>query len=303
VHAVGPVQVDPKHVQWVRTAALLMTGSEACIDGRDAHAVVGTPGGDAGELLLALATAEEVLARALSEGEVEALTTSWIDAFGRVYMHTDEHALAALGASLRSDPRFVAYAELADSSIEALVRHPPQELEASLLHHLLEPDHVGCGHLRSMLLSPSSYRIRHELVTQVLRTLFGTLWRAPERIDWVVLQGVHRERAVVVVRTETSIRPYTRVPAVSPASELGQAFVVHPEVTAYLRQQHAYFLRDELPSLRDELSLEALVAAIESVADTQLHATLERLAPGLPWYELRFPEGAQSEGHLDLLRP
>lgn len=288
--AAAPVQLDPQHVRWIRTAALMATGSEACVDGRDPHAVIGTPGGDAGELLLALAAAEKASGERLTPREVAGLLDAWVEAFGRLYMHSDAHALDALSGALGKDARFSGSAGVLGSAaaVEALVRHPPRALERALLDHLVEPDNVGCGHLRSMLLSPASYQVRRELVVEILQGIFERLWRRPESVDWVVLSGEHHERAVVVVRLEGEVRPYTKVPAIAPASALGQAFVAHPQVTAYLREQNAHFLLEQLPSLRRRVPVERLSAAMRELADVQLDATLSRLAAGLPRYEVSF---------------
>jgi rhodanese-related sulfurtransferase len=286
----APVQLDPMHVRWVRTAALLATGSESCIDGRDPHAVIGTPGGDAGELILALTAVEQASGRQLTTQQVAALLDAWVDGFGRLYIHTDLHALEALRAALVPDPRFHGHrAELAtDARLEAFLRHPPRGLEDALLERLTEPQHVGCGHIRSMLIAPEAYQARSGLVVATLRAIFQRLWSKPEAIDWVVLSGEHHERAVVVVRLDEVIRPYTRLPAISPASQFGQAFVAHPQAAAYLREQHGYFLLDQLPWLREHVSQEVFSATIRKLAEVQLEATLFRLAKDLPRYDVRF---------------
>jgi rhodanese-related sulfurtransferase len=285
-----PVYLDPQHVRWIRTASLMATGSESCIDGREPHAVIGTPGGDAGELLLALSATEKASAERLTPHALSVLLDAWVETFGRLYMHSDVHALEVLRGELGKDARFSGSAGVLGSAaaVEALVRHPPRELEPALLEHLVEPDSVGCGHLRAMLLSPESYQVRRELVVAVLRGVFERLWRRPESIDWVVLSGEHHERAVVVVQLEGEVRPYTKVPAIAPSSQLGQAFVAHPQVAAYLREQNAHFLLEQLPSLRQRVSVEQLSATMRALADVQLDATLSRLAAGLPRYEVRF---------------
>ena len=286
----GPVQLDPAHVRWVRTAALLATGSESCVDGRDPHAVIGTPGGDAGELILAMAAVEKTSGHELTSQEVSRLLDNWVDAFGSLYFHTDLHALEALHVTLVHDPRFEAHArELATAErTELFVRHPARALEAALLEHLIAPGHVGCGHLRSMLSAPEAYQVRGALVADALVAIFQRLWRTPEAVDWVVLSGEHHERAVVVVQLDEVIRPYTKLPAISPASELGQAFVAHPQAAAYLREQSAYFLLEQLPWLQAHVNHAQLSAAIGELAHAQLEATLARLAQGLPRYEARF---------------
>src|SRR5690606_38976337 len=70
-----PLPIDASEVRWIRTASLLSTGSESCVDGRDPHAVVGTPGGDAGEFIVAIAAAESLGGPALSQPELDALLT------------------------------------------------------------------------------------------------------------------------------------------------------------------------------------------------------------------------------------
>src|SRR5690606_24245229 len=148
--------------------------------------------------------------------------------------------------------------------------HPPHELEPALLEHLLAPDHVGCGHLRMMLLSPAAYGTRGELVSAVLRAVFEHRWRRPAPIDWVGLSGTHHEEAVVTVHVEGEIHPYTRVPAIAPSSGLGQAFVTHPEVTNFLREQNAHLLLETLPALRGHASYEQLSSRLRLLADKQL---------------------------------
>lgn len=283
-----PLEIEPADVHWVRTASLLSGGSESCVDGRDSHAVVGTPGGDAGELLVAMATVESFGASPMNEREVATLVDDWIEAFGRFYVHSDEHALEHLLETVREDERFksrgVAPASVAE--MEALVRRPPHDMEEALLELLVVSDNVGCGHLRAMIKDPADYRVRAGLPEQVLKAVFRHMWRTPEEVDWVVLEGEHHERAVVVVTLEGEVHPYTKVPAIPPSIEGRQTFVAHPQVTAYLRKQNASFLLERTPSLARRVKREAFVTRMGEIAEAQLDATLSRLANGLPVYDV-----------------
>ncbi len=282
--------IDPKEVRWIRTASLLSSGSQACVDGRDAHAVVGTPGGDAGELIVAVATAESLGVPPMDARGVEALVDDWIDAFGRFYLHSDAHALEHLRKAIVADARFAArgIAPANVDEMEALVRRPPHELEEALLELLVEPPNVGCGHLRAMLVDPEDYRVRPGLPAEVLRAVFRHLWRSPEDVDWVVLEGEHHETAVVVVTLDGEVHPYTKVPAIPPSIGGRQTFVAHPQVTAYLREENASFLLERTPALARRVGRSEFARRMRSIADTQLEATLGRLARGLPIYEARF---------------
>lgn len=293
VHGVSDapeVTIDATEVHWVRTASLLSGGSESCVDGRDERAVIGTPGGDAGELIVALTTVESFGSGPVDGRSLETLVDDWIDTFGRFYLHSDEHALENLRLAVLSDARFTAHGIAPGDvdAMEALVRHPPPDLESALLEKLVEPANVGCGHLRSMLVDPDDFLVRDRLPSEVLRAVFRHMWRSPEDVEWVVLRGAHREQAVVIVSLDHEVHAYTKVPAVPPSLEGRQTFVAHPQVTAYLREENASFLLERSPSLAVRVPRADFVRRMRRIADVQLEATLSRLARGLPVYEARF---------------
>jgi len=277
---------DPRRVRWVKAAALLMQGTESCVDGRDRRPVVGTPGGDAGELLLALAALEDVRGEPLGDAEVARLLDGYLDAFGRFYVHTDEHALAFL----RDDPRFAP--ALTDRGVEGLLRHPPRALEPALLDALTEPDHVGCGHLRLVLSHPQQYGVRADLTRALLRAVLLRLWQG-EAIDLVILEGEHHEGAVVEVRLDREIHAFTRIPTFAPRLDDRELFISHPEVSAWLRAMNAAFLFEVDPWLRAHPERrDALLERLDSMASAQLAATIDHLARSLPVYVAHVSEDA-----------
>jgi len=286
----------------VRAAALLLQGTEACVDGREEHAVLGTPGGDAGELLLALATLEELAERPLERHDVERLFEAYVEGFGRFYLHTDDHALQALAAHLAADPRFANARPEPDRTTatpaawaEALVRHPPPPLRAALLDALTRADHIGCGHLRLVTLHPGEYGVRPALTRLFLDVAFRTLWHAPERVDFAVLHGDHEEEAVVNVRLPRGVHPFTNVPAVPPRIGDHSVFVNHPEVAAFIRAQHARFLLEQAGPLAEGIGLETLQRALAERAERQLAATIGHLAPELPVFDIELGEHVRVE--------
>ena len=64
---------DARSLRWMKIAALLVNGRLSCVDGRDDSGVMGTPGGDAGEFLLALAAVERVTGRAIDDTTLHTL--------------------------------------------------------------------------------------------------------------------------------------------------------------------------------------------------------------------------------------
>lgn len=271
------------HVRWTKAATLLLHGSQACVDGRDAHAIVGTPGGDAGELVLALATAERLAGRALPSAEVERIFDAYLEAFGHFYLHSDEHAVAAwLDAVAEVEPTA---APRGRASLGSL-RQPPPSARGPLLELVAVPAHVGCGHVRLMLQHPEAYGVRPGLVDDVLRTFYRRLWEGHPALELVVLEGGHAESAVVTVETDHEVHAYSPIPLVSPRIGDTEVFVAHPSVARFVRRQNAAFLLEMVPSLA--AGSDRFPDELERLAAQQLHATLDHLAPDLPRFSVRF---------------
>lgn len=264
---------DRDHVRMTKAATLLLHGTQACVDGRDAHAIIGTPGGDAGELILALAVAEQLGRAPFSEASVDRVFADYLDAFGHFYLHTDVHAAR----------RWLDSAGVAGDDVDGLLRAPPRDAQVALLGRAAEPAHIGCGHLRLTVERPEAYGVRPGLVHAVLSAYFRRLWSGDARLEFVVLEGSHAESAVLTVQMGQAVHAYSQVPLVSPRVGDTEVFVVHPEVSAFVREQNAAFLLEEVPSLMSAgVGETSFLDALERLAAVQIGETIEALAPGLP---------------------
>ncbi len=266
-------------LRWVKAAALLLHGKESCVDGRDDTSVIGTPGGDAGELLLTLATLEHTRGTPLTEAEVRHLFDEHLEAFGRFGMHTDHHAVGPLA----NDPRFAdAIDEL---GLEGFLAHPPRDLEGPLADALTDAAHIGCGHLRLILQHPDAYNVRPALTRALIRVALERRWQG-EAVELTVLEGEHNESAVVNVLLDEPVHSFTRIPTVPPRVNGHAIFVNHPEVTSWIREENAHFVfgseawTDDSPERRA-----AFLHEMAALGQQQLNATLGFLASGLPVYE------------------
>lgn len=283
---------DVAKVRRVKLAAFLLASQTSCVDGREDRAIIGTPGGDAGELLLGLAAAERIGGTPVDLANVPALTRAFADTFGGIYLHTDNHALNRLARSLRSDTRL----EGAVSSLhtidqwEGFLRNPPVHLRKALLEHLMQPDHVGCGHIKLALLNSDTYGVRPGLITSFFTAFFEGLWSGAADLEWVVLGGDHAEGAVVNVTVEGELWPFTEVPMVAPSIGGVQMFVNHPQVVQYLREQTARFLSSRVDNLLPIGKSDGakLLQEIPELAGAQTMATLKALAAGLPVFDVHF---------------
>lgn len=282
---------DPHALRWMKLAALLVHGRLSCVDGRDETGVIGTPGGDAGELLLGLGALESVTGAPLGDELVAELFRRHVDTFGRFYAHTDISASNALIKSLRSDPRLDAALAGVFETLEwrKFWMEPPEQVRDVLIEHAILPAHIGCGHLRLMLTRSADYGLRPELVTAFLRTFFRTRWAGAVEVELVPLPGLHAEGAVVNVRVDDDVHPFTKIPLVSPMAGGTQLFVNHPQVASHLRGQLAAFLAQQRDLLPKQPGLaDALRGAIDALAGRHLSHTLGALAAGLPVFDVTF---------------
>ena len=284
---------DPLSTRWLKLSALLVHGRLSCVDGRDATGVLGTPGGDAGEFVLALAAVEHVIARPLDTATITALLARRVDVFGRFYVHSDIHAGNELIRSMRADPRLDAALRVVYEPLEwrRFFMGPPPEVQEVVLEHALRPEHTGCGHLRLMVQNPSVYGVRSGLLWDTLRALYALRWQGSIDVEVKVLPGVHAEGGVLVVVLEQGVEAFSRIPLVSPLAGRTQLFVNHPQVADFLRTQQAHFLamqQDLLGlSLGQARDVERVMAELGA---RQAGHTLGQLAKGLPTFEARFNE-------------
>jgi rhodanese-related sulfurtransferase len=281
---------DPLSVRWIKLPALLVRGLISCVDGRDDSGVIGSPGGDAGELLVGLRALENLMRRELSETDVETLLARRNDVFGRFYMHTDMSSLNSAIKVLRADRRFdSALAGITDPlEWRSFWASPPKEVHGAMLDMALDPAHIGCGHLRLELTKPRAYETREALVRSVLRSFHRSRWSGHPDMELVPLVGGHTERAVVNVRIAGSLLPFSRIPLVSPAVGAAQVFVHHPRITSYLRKQLAQFLALQTDVTRLSIDADWLHEEMVRVGAIQLSQTLGALAKGLPIYDVVF---------------
>jgi rhodanese-related sulfurtransferase len=285
----------PGSVRWMRLASFLLHGRRSCVDGRDDHGVIGTPGGDAGEFALALAAFEACTNQRLERAQIKALAQAYVDTFGRFYFHNDTNTVNALSPHLRADARLTQTLEPLREPMQwrTFMKSPPEGVRAPLLEYYTSPEAVGCGHLKLMMKFPERYGVRSGLIADVLHSMWLTRWEGAPEFEYVILGGTHQEAAVVNVTVDQNLWAFSRIPLLSPSVDGQQMFVNHPQVASYLRDHVCEFLlrvENLLPVVPS--SRQALAACVHEMGDIHLRATLSVLAKGLPLFEVRFQEDA-----------
>lgn len=286
---------DPSQVRWVRMAALLLNGKRSCVDGRDEQGVIGTPGGDMGELVLALSAVEAITGKPIADEALRPLLLSELDTFGRFYMHTDTLAWGTCQRSICGDSRLSARvpAPEEDAAWLSFLRRPPTQVRSQLLEHLLQPANMGCGHLKLMITRPDQYEVRPALVQGLVRSFYELLWEGAPEVELAMLDGRHDETAILSVFVDEDLWDFTPIPLVSPSVGSNQAFVAHPQVADRHRDYYVEFLRRQgglLPLEAKHTS--ALSDELHQRGGRHLGHTLGHLAKGLPLFEVHF-EGTE----------
>jgi rhodanese-related sulfurtransferase len=288
---------SPRSVRWTKLAAFLLHGRMSCVDGRDHVAVVGSPGGDAGELILALGALETLTGKALSPEVIDTLLRRRVEAFGHFAFHTDTDASARMINAARADPRIAPAMTGIDDPLvfRKFFASPPLAMREALAEVMAKPAHVGCGHLRLSIQHPERWGVRAGLTNDVLRAAVNLRWQGAHELEITPLPGTHSEGAVVNVHVAEELDAFSLVPLVAPNLSGRQMFVNHPHVASFLRRQVSKWLSQQ----RDLGALPtsaALFEAMQTLHQQQLSATLGELAAGLPVFDVT----VNPDGHAEV---
>lgn len=284
----------PRSVRWTKLAAFLLHGRMSCVDGRDHVAVVGSPGGDAGELILAFGALEKLTGELLTPEVIADLLRRRVEAFGRFAFHTDTHAGDRMIAAIRADPRTApSVAGMTDPlAWRRYFAAPPEDIRGPLSELMGKAEHVGCGHLRLSIQQAQRWGLREGLTQDVLRAALHLRWQGAQELEITPLPGGHSEGAVVNIHVAEELDAFSLVPLVAPSISGRQMFVNHPHVASFLRRQMARWLTQQ-HDLCDALPpASALYEAMQALHQQQLGATLGELAAGLPVFDVTVnPDG------------
>lgn len=263
-----------KNISWERAESLRGGTEESCVDGRQEKGLIGTPGGNAGEFILFLATIEKC-GQEIDESQLDSILERYFEKFGKFYIHTDKHAL-----------------ERAEVSEDELKSPPSEKRKEELLETLTDTVNMGCGHLKLMIENAEEYGVRSELARKAIKSILRAYWET-DNVDFEVLEGDHKEGAVVnvLVEIEGEITNNTEIPTISPNVGGAQMFVNHPQVSEFLRKLEDEELEYIMGVEGEAIDHDRFQEKIKELANQQLNSTVKRLAKGLPVYSIFFKNG------------
>lgn len=290
----SPEQVDeylhkPGSIRWIRAGELLNNEYGACIDGRAKEPVVGNPGGDMAILTEVAISVANQRQKPLEQTEFQMMMEWYLDRFGKFYLHTDKHGIHALEKSLNNDKKIVQVRGEFHSleEVERFVAAPQADLQIRLLGHLLNPDDMGCGHLKQMLTDPSAYGVSRKVISGLMESYFELMWNGDDdqkrKLSYPILEGEHTEKAVVVVNFPDGVNENTSVPMIRPTDGTDSVFVVHPQVTHFMQEQVASTLvRSSVLPKMNEGMIVSMLGHMKKLHQKETQTTASRLAWGLP---------------------
>eukprot|EP00298_Acanthocystis_sp_HF-20_P008870 c17954_g1_i1.p1 GENE.c17954_g1_i1~~c17954_g1_i1.p1 ORF type:complete len:473 (+),score=164.37 c17954_g1_i1:122-1420(+) len=221
---------DPLFLKWVNVQGHHFSS----IEGRTDSPVLATPGGDMAEFINALDVFEEMTHTPLIESHCQWYLREYLKRTKKrsFYMATDTSATKMIqistgfkGLNLREPP-------------------PPQDTE-KVLEALLFPEHIGCAHLRGMIMKPEEYDLRPGLPQCAIRAFFRLLWNFKEplgkKLRLVELDGKNMEKAVVKVKVSKGCMDKGLAPLITPRSSKGAIMLFHSQATTFMRTELSEF--------------------------------------------------------------
>lgn len=267
-------------------------------DARETEPILATPGGDFGELFLALAEYEAMTKRAFTDAEVGRILASWLKWPARgsrpLALQTDEAALLHVQQNLH-------YNGEKGKVVGLDLDSPKAEYQTELLKDLPHAKNTGCYYLKSILDAPARFFVRPELLPALIRAFYRILWdkstlvdaKDPSlgplynRVKLNILQGEPAPKAWINFRASHSCERKRMAPVWRPfpvttsrAAHASPVIVNHPEASKVVRMRLAKFFSLFNPMLSER----AFVAKLNHRGNTYMELAAEVLGSQVPYY-------------------
>lgn len=252
----------------------------SCTDGRARYAVMGAPGGDMGELLLALSALEKLRPGLPKLDEEQVLFyfqdyLEWMVLSGkqRFYHHSDKKAMMEWGkAAGVKDP---------------LTPMTPEERD-KIISLSAEVEHQGCSHLQLLLQRglEVDYGVRSLLAQHLIKAFWTVFFDSHHpmkpKLLFVALEGEHEEEGWIHVDRNEDYPCGELSPLVVPNRQGKQFHIHHRAAVSLYRAEMAEWLHLKLP--RKERKNTAVVncfGALQAAGERTMRATVSKL-PQVP---------------------
>eukprot|EP00475_Leptophrys_vorax_P030527 TRINITY_DN457_c0_g1_i2.p1 TRINITY_DN457_c0_g1~~TRINITY_DN457_c0_g1_i2.p1 ORF type:complete len:344 (-),score=100.09 TRINITY_DN457_c0_g1_i2:68-1099(-) len=249
----------------------------ACVDSRDDHGVIGTPGGDLAEFAAGVYTYYNLTGEEVTLDGIRTFLDNFIRDFitpeRPFYFHTDSTKLGYVFANVT---RFLG------KTVTQLPQTTPEPDEKDVwIQELTQGYAQGCGHIRLMIGDFEYYGLTSNMVIRsVIQAYYEAYWKADEsdkeKFAFNVRLGSLEGKALAIVSNVGDACP-DHSPAVVPNYLGSSVFVYTPNSAVQFRQNilTPFFVSASGGSLTES----DFFSSLTDLLDTQLSATLEELSP------------------------
>lgn len=255
------------------------TSTLSCVDARSDDPIIGTPGGDLAEFAMGLYTYNSLTNAVQSYASAQTLFRSFmerhISASRPFYFHTDDNRLRQVFAAVGT--------QLNNPNISILPHRTPSDPERNIwVTELVKSYAQGCGHIRLMIDSPTTYGMMTSNIIQwTIRAFYEELWAADTdakraKLAFVVKLGSLLGRAIgIVSNKQGTCTGYS--PAIPPSLGGSTLFVYTPSAASAFRSQvMSPFFASQGATGWNATQFQS---NISTLFNTQLGATLQSLVP------------------------
>lgn len=220
--------------------------SFSCVDGRVTWDALSTPGGDAGEFILALHSYQNYFGTRmrLNDEAVDRIFRRYLESMKqeKFRMCTDDISLEHIEKEL---------------TIEGVdLENPRETIQENLLKALLKPINTGDLHLRLMLKNPSMYSIDPDLIKMFLKSFYNNMWNNPDmkkKIKLDILVGKHDEKAFLEIKSNAVCTKDDIAPLMKQRKKKVSVFMNHIDAVQIRRAQLAYFFANVINMHQDPI--------------------------------------------------
>jgi len=226
---------NPQDMQFAR----VIENGFKTLDGRISGPVLGTPGGDAGEFILALEIYSELMGRNvhLTENKVYNIFRDYLQYMKQdtFYMATDDSAIRHIEKQL--------------NIIGLNIQSPKQSNIEDLLSIIDQPENIGDLHIKLLLSETQNYSLNKTLVQYFLKAYYRTLWDTSSdnslshKLNLDILAGDHNEVAFIEIKTDIECLRNNRAPMMvtHDGKNKVQVFINHIDAVSLQRAELSKF--------------------------------------------------------------
>ena len=257
---------NPLKLQWAKVPKHHFSA----VEGRTSHPILGTPGGDLGEWLIALSIYEGMTNHENTLSDVKRLLREYLRYTTKMsfYYNTDRTSTEKIGKIMSLDRLDLTETPMND------------DIKQQLLHELVQASNVGSEHFRMLLEKWHKFNVRKELVVHCIHAFFEILWDKTamppvwQKLRLVTVEGQSQEKAFVKIDVSADCIVNQVAPLLRPRKEDASIYVAHHTSATIFRKEIADFFADS----DSNIDAEKFHTGCNELGDRHLEKDIEYLA-------------------------